>query len=162
MDPSSEESTLLRYTKGVALHLAQRKRLPPDQWDDAISEGYLGYLEALKSWRPGKGASLKSWIYFKVNSRVDRMRRSEWRWGRRLEAQEEVDSSIDPLLEAHIERVLDDREWAVLALHLGLHGGKRTMEEIGRELGVSSRTAIRLKASALRKLRGSIDSEGFT
>ena len=162
MGSSPEEEHLLRYTKGVALHLAQRKRLPPDQWDDAISEGYLGYLEAVDTWREGKGASLKSWIYFKVNSRVDRMRRSEWRWGRRVEPQEEVDNSIDPLLESHIEKVLEGREWAVLALHLGIHGGKRTMAEIGRELGVSSRTAIRLKASALRKLRGSIDTEGFT
>ena len=75
-----------------------------------------------------------------------------------------------PMLEADEERdillrrmdCLDDRERVILSLRYGLEGEQpRTLNEIGRRLGVSREWARKLELAALRKLReGTVEAEG--
>jgi RNA polymerase primary sigma factor len=61
------------------------------------------------------------------------------------------------LLSGHLDHVLDtlsDRERRVLELRFGLNDGRtRTLEEVGREFGVTRERIRQIEAKALRKLR---------
>ena len=61
------------------------------------------------------------------------------------------------LLRGHLDEVLDSlspREKRVLQLRFGLEDGKqRTLEEVGKEFGVTRERIRQIEAKAIRKLR---------
>jgi RNA polymerase primary sigma factor len=67
------------------------------------------------------------------------------------------DAAISQVLRDQIEDVLDtltDRESRVLHLRFGLLGGRsHTLEEVGREFGVTRERIRQIEAKALRKMR---------
>ena len=77
--------------------------------------------------------------------------------GSETKSDEEVDVVSLLLLKEQVEDVpntLTERESKVLQLRFGLDGGKyRTLEEVGRELGVTRERIRSVETKALRKLR---------
>ena len=68
-----------------------------------------------------------------------------------------ADAATSQLLREHVEgalRTLPPRERRVLRLRFGLDDGRaRTLEEVGREFGVTRERIRQIEAKALRKLR---------
>ncbi len=68
--------------------------------------------------------------------------------------QEVYDEKIRPEEVKEALKILDDREKKILQLRCGITDGKpRTLEEIGREFGVTRERIRQLESRALRKLR---------
>jgi RNA polymerase primary sigma factor len=73
------------------------------------------------------------------------------------EAVSPSDMATQTLLRDHVRRMLDslsDKESDILVMRYGLHDGRqRTLEEVGREFGVTRERIRQIEAQALRKLR---------
>ena len=73
------------------------------------------------------------------------------------------ETATQQLLREHVNRILtglSEREQKILRMRFGLDDGKtHTLEEVGREFGVTRERIRQIEAKALTKLRKSTDSK---
>jgi RNA polymerase nonessential primary-like sigma factor len=77
-----------------------------------------------------------------------------------------LDLVQDEDLSAHIDKLLeelDEKQRAVLVRRFGLQGHERaTLEEVGKELGVTRERVRQIQIDALRRLRRMLEARGHT
>ena len=69
---------------------------------------------------------------------------------------------VHDVLEKWLNR-LNDKQRAVVERRFGLHGyDKRTLEQVGEEIGVTRERVRQIQMDALKRLRGILEQEGFS
>ncbi len=79
---------------------------------------------------------------------------------------EPVDAASKELLREQIRQVLgflSEREREVLEMRFGLNDGKdHTLEEVGREIGLTRERVRQIQVEALKRLRDILEKQGLT
>jgi RNA polymerase sigma factor FliA len=120
-DESSREACLLAHL-GLVKRVWQRLRvsLPPaaDQIaDDLLQCGAIGLLQALESWKDGKGASFETWAKLRIRgAMLDELRRLDWISKERRRRWKQLQGSVREL-QQRLQRGCSEGE---LAQHCGL------------------------------------------
>jgi len=72
------------------------------------------------------------------------------------------DENVNHNIEAWLGR-LNDKQREVVERRFGLHGYERsTLEEVGKEIGVTRERVRQIQMDALKRLREIMESEGFS
>ena len=145
--------------------------LPSSLNDDIQQECYIAIHRAVESYKPEKGASLKSWIYFHVQDQMGKFRRAE-RDGMRPFARDDrpcvvsMWEGIPSLTETNEQdvmlscrQILNNYELAMLINASGINGVPETITQMAKTLGINRVEASRHLYSARAKMQESLDYE---
>ena len=176
--PLSEPERRLVEHPGIAVALraavseARRtsgRPLPPDAWDDSVSDALWGVVLAARAWRPERGSSFSSYAGFRARGEIrhGRRRRSGARrqvQGVPVRIEAAIDSPDETLLRwadpDPVGRAVEDADllrWAwtrlsererqaVLAEVAGPGAKARLAQQWGRSAGVVSQTLRAMRA----------------
>lgn len=157
---NEECSTQLSDPKGLAMSIIKKIGVPwwYMDFDDLISEGYIGYLRACKSYKPDKGSGFVHWAYIKMHGYI-------LSYLIKKSPKDHVD--IDALRNTHIEpsyddwildkvdiqnamELLDERSKDVIKLH---YWDKMSIRDIAKERKMSPSGIENIHLKALSVLR---------
>lgn len=146
---------------------------------ELISEGNMALLRAVEKFDAARGFRFSTYATWAVSRHFARAIPDEYRQSQRYQTGQDerlkVERDDDALSEesapsqpGRLRQILvggmsqlDPRERRVIERHFGLSGGgaPATLEEIGRELGVSKERARQIKERALLRLRSALAPE---
>lgn len=177
---------VLEHNIGLVGMLVRRRQAPATDMQDMMQEGMLGLIEALRRFDPERGTQFSTYAVFWVRNAL---RRCQLRMeqtvripdgaaarGHRLARVEEVPPlAWSPTLDAHLDdgRNLDElpealeclpqRERWIISHRFGLQGcPRRTLQELGTQLGVSRQRIRQLELRALARIRARLDKGAAT
>lgn len=152
----AEDTILRQYTPHVKSQI--RKRFPTHRpiSDDAVQEGLMGLLEAVRTFDPEKRCPFLAWANKLIFRRVLRHLVSEreycFRHGGQLVegkySEDEPGASLSVSLGC-----LDDRERLIVEMHYGFTGDEMTLAQIGEQIGITKQRVDQIHQAALHKLR---------
>jgi len=176
------ESVILQQNSGLAVFIAQQYfyLFDPNGSDDAIQEGKIALLRAVRAFDPTRGANFATFATTVIHFHLGGFKKAA---SRPMRASETV--SLDALSEAEVgtlkhsqylkaiaredvslqgiekkdfirwlESELADREWRVLSGRYGLDGDEpKSLRRIADVLGISHESVRLTISDALRKLR---------
>ena len=149
----------------VAVSYARKKTrgLPSSLDEDIQQECWIAVYRAVKSFKPEKGASLKSWIYFHVQDQIGRFRRSEIDGMRPFSSEDRPSIvSADYLFSSHANEQdvmiscresLNEYELSMLTNDAGINGQPETIKHMAKTLGITRVKASLHLRSAKKKMK---------
>ncbi|MCG3126961.1 MAG: RNA polymerase sigma factor RpoD [Phycisphaerae bacterium] len=163
----------------LVVSIAKRHVRSGQEFYELISDGNVSLMKAVEKFDYSRGfkfSTYASWAIMKNFARTvpEQMQQYDrYQTGREemLEtvAGPTIDESDDdtlPALRGALDQMLDtlsQREQAILRRHFGLESGGQamTLEEIGRELGVSKERVRQIEARAMNRLRSEFRSDAL-
>jgi RNA polymerase primary sigma factor len=159
---------IIRSYLRLVIFIVKRRTEPGQDFFDLVSEGNVTLIRASERFDFARGARFSTYATWAIindfarRTPRDRRRRDRFVTGRegllqtltdhrdRADAidREQTRSTIRKLLGS-----LDDREQTIIDRRFGLAGERQTLEQVGRELGISKERVRQLETRALDKLR---------
>lgn len=142
------------YVEHVAGHLVQSLGLPREHFDEFVSAGYIGLVEAAGRWEPGEGRDFKTWAYLRIRgSIIDSIRScsdlkgNAYRYAKALQAAHElredisaawIDSSADRSKKNSAEemaRLMDYAASGAMSIRLSFCDAEEELAELAANRG---------------------------
>ncbi len=161
---------IIRSCLGLVVSIVKKCTGPCHDLLDLVSEGNVSLIKASERYDFARGARFSTYatrvIINDFARRIprDRSRRVRFATGREelLQALPDdrdgglTDATDQEQIRCMIRKILaylDGREQTIIVRRFGLAGDKQTLEEVGRELGISKERVRQLESRALDKLR---------
>lgn len=150
---------LHRKSKGLVRWLVKRYSSTSLTSEDFVQEGWLGFMRALQTWKPQKGTRFNVWMTFWVRAAAAnalRKRRekptAKGRYDRYRDPRDVEAEVHEAICLRQVNEILDDICQAdALLIERRAYGA--TLEEIGKELGVSRERVRQREETAYRRPR---------
>jgi RNA polymerase sigma factor (sigma-70 family) len=170
------KSHLIRCNMRLAVSIAKRHATRTDNFSELLSDGIVSLISAVEKFDYSRGYKfstyascviMRNYAWGIIKERRRRKRyltgHAEWLFeatvdsrsneqASRVSAERTRDCTIRLL---QLLQFLDPREQEIVRLRIGLHGNAKrvTLEDIGRQFGISKERVRQLQARAFRKLR---------
>ncbi len=171
------KSQIVEANLRLVVSIAKRHASADRDFFEVVSDGNVSLMRAVERFDYSRGfkfSTYASWAIMRNYARTvpqQRLHRDRYQTGREelLEhlatwQPDEADSDQARALRQAVERMLaslDEREESILRKRFGLdgRGGQQTLEQIGKQFGVSKERIRQLEARAMRKLRDNFGAE---
>ncbi len=176
-EAADTKKRLVQANLRLVVSIAKRHLRPTQDFFELISDGNVSLMRAVDKFdftRGFKFSTYASWAIMKNFARTipeQQHHRERYQTGHdellenRCElAPGAADNDYYPAVRGAIERMLgalDERESEILRQRFGLAGGEgaQTLEQVGRNFGVSKERVRQLESRAIAKLRSSFESD---
>jgi RNA polymerase primary sigma factor len=166
---------IIRCNLGLVVSLVKKYAGPGQDFFDLVSDGNLSLLRATEQFDFARGVRFSTYAtYAIIRDFARRMGREKTRHTRFVTGPQELfrsladhrggDSTDMARRERSTEAIrsllgqLDDREQTIIVRHFGLNDERRTLVQLGRELGISKERVRQIESRALRKLRDTAEA----
>lgn len=158
-------AALVESVLPMVVRIVKQHRLAGVGFDEAVSDGYLGLMNAIAKFDPERGNAFATYAWLAIARAVHRGIAVRARHGRHYRRSAALEVSDDGRSAAETERQLDLQAWAArldAALEelperrrivLQMRAGGRTIDEVGGVLGVSRERVRQIEYDGLQMLR---------
>jgi RNA polymerase primary sigma factor len=159
---------LVRSNLRLVVAIARQTLDAEHSFDDLVSEGNIALMRAVEKFDFARGFRFSTYATWAIRRAMLHLKAATRRRARRsvgdqpladvaAAVDEAQTSSADALEEIRLLQCilpqLDDRDRSVIDLRFGLHDQRRTLRQLGAEMGVSKERVRQLELRALARLR---------